>query len=115
VIADIPYNVGNYAYGSNPAWYEGGDNANGESKLAGKSFFKTDEDFRISELLAFVPRMMKPERPKETGVAPCMVIFCAFLKNYLAPLLKRFIVFISEHGNICCLLEKKLIKFFPVF
>jgi len=78
VIADIPYNVGNYAYGSNPAWYEGGDNSNGESKLAGKSFFKTDEDFRISELLAFTPRMMRPERPKETGVAPCMVVFCGF-------------------------------------
>ena len=32
VIADIPYNLGNNAYASNPAWYEGGDNANGESK-----------------------------------------------------------------------------------
>lgn len=35
VIADIPYNIGKNFYGSNPMWYNGGDNANGESKLAG--------------------------------------------------------------------------------
>ena len=33
VIADIPYNIGADAYGSNPMWYNGGDNKNGESKL----------------------------------------------------------------------------------
>ena len=49
LIADIPYNVGNFAYGSNPSWYEGGDNKNGESKLAGKAFFDTDERFKIPE------------------------------------------------------------------
>ena len=37
VIADIPYNVGTNFYGSNPMWYKGGDNKNGESKLAGKA------------------------------------------------------------------------------
>ena len=26
VIADIPYNIGENAYGSNPQWYNGGDN-----------------------------------------------------------------------------------------
>ena len=26
IIADIPYNLGNNAYASNPQWYEGGDN-----------------------------------------------------------------------------------------
>ena len=26
VIADIPYNIGADAYGSNPMWYNGGDN-----------------------------------------------------------------------------------------
>lgn len=36
VIADIPYNIGNNFYGSNPMWYNGGDNKNGESKLAKK-------------------------------------------------------------------------------
>lgn len=51
VIADIPYNIGKNAYGSNPSWYIGGDNANGESNLAGKEFFDTDKDFRISEFL----------------------------------------------------------------
>ena len=33
VIADIPYNIGANAYGSNPMWYNGGDNKNGESKF----------------------------------------------------------------------------------
>ena len=35
IIADIPYNIGNNAYGSNPQWYIDGDNKNGESELAG--------------------------------------------------------------------------------
>ena len=38
VIADIPYNIGTDAYGSNPVWYNGGDNANGESKFAKSRF-----------------------------------------------------------------------------
>ena len=46
IIADIPYNLGNNAYASNPMWYKDGDNKNGESKLAGKSFFDTDNDFK---------------------------------------------------------------------
>lgn len=77
VIADIPYNVGKNAYGSNPAWYEGGDLANGESKLANTEFFDTDKDFRISEFLHFCSTMMVKE-PKEAGKSPCMVVFCAF-------------------------------------
>ena len=32
VIADIPYNLGNNAYASNPQWYVDGDNKKGESK-----------------------------------------------------------------------------------
>lgn len=38
VIADIPYNLGANAYGSNPMWYVDGDNKKGESKFAGKAF-----------------------------------------------------------------------------
>jgi site-specific DNA-methyltransferase (adenine-specific) len=38
IIADIPYNLGNNAYASNPSWYKDGDNKNGESELAGKEF-----------------------------------------------------------------------------
>lgn len=40
VIADVPYNVGNNFYGSNPMWYKGGDNKNGESKLAGRASYE---------------------------------------------------------------------------
>ena len=58
VIADIPYNLGNNAYASNPAWYKDGDNKNGESNLANKEFFDTDKDFRISEFLHFCSTML---------------------------------------------------------
>lgn len=81
LIADIPYNVGKDAYGSNPAWYIDGDNANGESNLAGKEFFDTDKDFRISEFLHFGSQMLMKE-PKETGKAPCMVVFCEFEQQF---------------------------------
>jgi site-specific DNA-methyltransferase (adenine-specific) len=77
VIADIPYNIGKNAYGSNPSWYVDGDNKNGESELAGKEFFDTDKNFRISEFLHFCSKMIIPE-PKETGKAGCMIVFCAF-------------------------------------
>ena len=49
VIADIPYNIGNNFYGSNPMWYVGGENSNGESKLAGKSAFASDYNFNVYE------------------------------------------------------------------
>lgn len=81
VIADIPYNVGNNAYGSNPSWYVGGDNANGPSELAGKSFFDTDENFKPSEFMHFCNRLMIKE-PKETGKAPCMIVFCSFEQQF---------------------------------
>lgn len=81
VIADIPYNIGKNAYGSNPAWYIDGDNTNGESKLAGKEFFDTDKDFRITEFLHFCSKMLVKE-PKETGKAPCMIVFCAFEQQF---------------------------------
>lgn len=77
IIADIPYNLGVNAYASNPSWYEGGDNKNGESEKAGQTFFKTDEDFRISNFFDFCSRYLKPE-PKEKNKAPAMIVFCAF-------------------------------------
>ena len=81
IIADIPYNVGHDAYGSNPQWYVDGDNANGASDLAGTTFFDTDLDFRVPEFLAFCTRMMMPE-PKERGKAPCMIVFCSFEQQF---------------------------------
>src|SRR5574344_346279 len=77
VIADIPYNVGKNAYGSNPSWYIDGDNKNGESELAGKTFFDTDNDFRVAEYMHFCSQLLVKE-PKEKGKAPCMIVFCAF-------------------------------------
>lgn len=82
IIADIPYNVGVNAYGSNPQWYVDGDNANGQSELAGKTFFDTDKDFRVPEFMHFVSTMLKKE-PKETNAAPCMVVFCEFEQQFM--------------------------------
>jgi len=82
IIADIPYNVGINAYGSNPSWYIDGDNAKGESELAGTTFFDTDLDFRIPEFMAFCSHMLRPE-PKEKGKAPAMIVFCSFEQQFV--------------------------------
>ena len=61
----------------------GGDNKNGESKLAGKTFFDTDNDFKINNFFDFCTRYLKKE-PKgkcergRSSDAPAMIIFCAF-------------------------------------
>ena len=90
VIADIPYNIGIDAYGSNPAWYNEGNRENRESELAGKEFFDTDRDFRPAEFMHFCSRLMKKE-PKQKGQSPCMIVFCAFDQQmYLIELAKRY-------------------------
>lgn len=99
IIADIPYNLGNNAYASNPAWYKDGDNTNGESELAGKSFFDTDEDFRPAEFMHFCSTMLRAEKKpakdeaadRTKTSAPCMIVFCAFDQQmYLIELAKRY-------------------------
>jgi site-specific DNA-methyltransferase (adenine-specific) len=82
VLTDIPYNVGNNAYGSNPQWYKDGDIKNGESELAGKQFFDTDKNFNIAEFFHFCSKLLKPE-PKETNKAGCLIIFCAFEQQFM--------------------------------
>lgn len=76
VIADIPYNLGNNAYASNPEWYNEGKISKGESDKANAQFFNTDSDFRIAEFMHFCSKMLIKE-PKETGKAPAMIVFCA--------------------------------------
>ena len=83
IIADVPYNVGNNFYGSNPMWYNGGNNSNGESKLAGKAAFYSDYNFNLYEYFHFCSQLMKkePKRGGERGQAsqaPCMIVFCSF-------------------------------------
>lgn len=77
LLTDIPYNLANWAFASNPAWYVDGDNSKGESNLANSSFFDTDKNFNIAEFFHFANKLLKPE-PKESGTAPAMIIFCAF-------------------------------------
>lgn len=91
VIADIPYNLGNNAYASNPMWYVGGDNKNGESKKAGKAFFNSDYNFNIAEYFHFCNRLLKKE-PKERGQAPCMIVFCSFQQ------MPMVIEYANKHG-----------------
>lgn len=88
IIADIPYNLGNNAYASSPQWYIDGDNKNGESKLAGKSFFDTDSDFKINNFFDFCTRYLKKEPTKagergRSSDAPAMIVFCAFEQMHI--------------------------------
>lgn len=133
VIADIPYNLGVNAYASNPEWYIGGDNKNGESKKAGKSFFNTDGNFKIAEYMHFCSRLLKKE-PKEKGKAPAMIVFCAFeqmqtviqygerygfkksypivfVKNYSAQVLKANMKIVGATEYAVVLYRDKLPKF----
>ena len=133
VIADIPYNLGNNAYASNPTWYEGGDNKNGESKKAGKQFFNSDSNFKIAEYMHFCNRLLIKE-PKEKGKAPAMIVFCAFdqipmvieygkkygfnnnfplffIKNYSAQVLKANMKIVGATEHAVVLYRDKLPKF----
>ena len=133
VIADIPYNIGADAYGSNPMWYNGGDNSNGESKYAKKSFFNSDGYFKIAEYMHFCSRLLKPE-PKQRGQAPAMIVFCAFdqmqtvieygkrygflksyplffIKNYSAQVLKANMRIVGATEFAVVLYRDKLPKF----
>lgn len=90
IIADIPYNIGKNAYGSNPKWYIDGDNTKGESELAGSQFFRTDNNFKPAEFMHFCSKMLKKE-PKARGQAPAMIVFCSFEQQfYLIELAKKY-------------------------
>lgn len=114
ILADVPYNLADNAYASNPMWYVGGDNKNGESDKAGKSFFNTDENFKPAEFMHFCSQLLVKEPKKgltdeelESGEygqikdeqvggkqksqAPCMILFCAFDQlHYFIELGKRY-------------------------
>lgn len=133
VIADIPYNLGNYAYASNPEWYIGGDNRNGESTHANKAFFNSDYNFNIVEYFHFCNRLLKKE-PKERGKAPAMLVFCSFeqmpmvveqgekygfnhsfpllfIKHYSAQVLKANMKIVGATEHAIVLYRDKLPKF----
>ena len=133
VIADIPYNLGANAYASSTEWYIDGDNKKGESKKAGKSFFKTDNNFKIAEYMHFCSRLLIKE-PKERGKAPAMIVFCSFeqmpivieygkrygfknsypiffIKNYSAQVLKANMKIVGAVEHAVVLYRDKLPKF----
>ena len=133
VIADIPYNIGANAYGSNPQWWEGGDRKNGESEKAGKAFFNTDENFKVPEYMHFCSRLLKKE-PKARNQSPAMIVFCAFdqdemvieygkrygfmhhypiffIKHYSAQVLKANMKIVGATEHALVLYRDKLPKF----
>lgn len=133
VIADIPYNLGANAYASSTEWYIDGDNKKGESKKAGKAFFKTDNNFKIAEYMHFCSRLLIKE-PKERGKAPAMIVFCSFeqmpivieygkrygfknsypiffIKNYSAQVLKANMKIVGAVEHAVVLYRDKLPKF----
>jgi site-specific DNA-methyltransferase (adenine-specific) len=133
VIADIPYNLGNNAYASSTEWYVDGDNKNGESKKAGKSFFNTDEKFNIAEYMHFCGKLLIKE-PKEKGKSPAMIVFCSFeqmpmvidygkkhgfennyplffIKNYSSQVLKANMKIVGATEHAVVLYRDKLPKF----
>lgn len=95
ILTDIPYSLGDKAYGSNPTWYEGGQIENGESDKAGETFFVTDENFKPAEFMHFAAQMLRPEPKEREGRtksnAPCMIVFCEYMQQfYLIELAKRY-------------------------
>lgn len=133
VIADIPYNIGANAYGSSPQWWKGGDRKNGASEKAGKTFFNTDENFKVPEYMHFCSRLLKKE-PKARNQAPAMIVFCAFdqdemvieygkrygfmhhypiffIKNYSAQVLKSNMKIVGATEHAIVLYRDKLPKF----
>lgn len=133
IIADIPYNLGVNAYASNPVWYKDGDNKNGESEKAAKSFFNCDGQFKIAEYMHFCSDLLIKE-PKESGKAPAMIVFCAwqqinslselgikygfkhsypifFIKNFSAQVLKANMKIVGATEVALVLYREKLPKF----
>ena len=139
IIADVPYNVGNNFYGSNPMWYKGGDNKNGESKFAGKAAFNSDFNFNLYEYFHFASKMLKKEdvKPQARGRSsdsPCMIVFCSleqipilieagkkhgfvnyiplvFIKNYSPQVLKANMRVVGATEYALVMYRNKLPKF----
>lgn len=139
IIADVPYNVGNNFYGSNPVWYKNGDNKNGESEKAHKAAFNSDFNFNLYEYFHFCSKMMKkedtgkPNRGRSSN-SPCMIVFCSFeqlntlinaakkhgfnnyiplvfIKNYSPQVLKANMRIVGATEYALCLYRNKLPKF----
>lgn len=117
-----------------------GDNKNGESELAGKQFFDTDDDFRIGNFFDFCTRYMNKEPQGKLAVrgkssdAPAMIVFCAFeqinmvieegkkhglnhsyplvfIKNFSAQVLKANMKIVGATEYAVVLYREKLPKF----
>lgn len=111
----------------------GGDNANGESNLANKQAFNSDDGFRVAEFMHFCSHLLVKE-PKEPNKAPCMIVFASFeqldmlikygekygfkkhiplvfIKNYSAQVLKANMKVVGATEYALLLYRDKLPKF----
>jgi hypothetical protein len=80
-------------------WYNGGDNKNGESKLAKKAAFNSDFNFNLYEYFHFCSKMLKKEDTKpiargRSSNSPCMIVFCSFEQ------LSTLIAAAKKHGFV---------------
>ena len=82
--------MGNAFWASNPSWYKGGDNKNGESDKAGKAAFPSDYYFNEAEFWHFCHSLLR--KPPKGGWqsargrswdAPCMIVFTSFERAHI--------------------------------
>lgn len=99
VIADIPYNIGKNAYGSNPKWYIDGDSSKGESKLAGCMIV----------FCAFEQQFDLIEEAKKHGFKNYIPL--TFYKNYSAQVLKANMRIVGNTEYALLFYRDKLPKF----
>ena len=82
IIADIPYNLGNNAYASGTRVGTKGAIIRMESRSwQGLNFLIPIKISVSPNSCTFCTKMLRPE-PKETGKAPCMIVFCAFDQQF---------------------------------
>lgn len=78
IVCDLPYELGEKMYASNPSWYNRGDRSQGESEKAHRAAFNTDYKFSIPNFFSFATRLLRKEPGKGEKGAPCMIVFCSF-------------------------------------
>jgi site-specific DNA-methyltransferase (adenine-specific) len=99
VIADIPYNIGKNAYGSNPKWYIDGDSSKGETNKAGCMIV----------FCAFEQQFDLIEEAKKHGFKNYIPL--TFYKNYSAQVLKANMRIVGNTEYALLFYRDKLPKF----
>ena len=67
VIADVPYNVGDAAYGSNPMWYLGGTTPTGKANLPKRLSLSRTAILSLPSICTFALNFSKRSRPGKSS------------------------------------------------